>query len=266
MTDDDLSTEAVSAALSGTFGRPLRVHVEVASTNDEALEWAMSGAPEGAVVVADHQAAGRGRWARTWLSPPGRALMFSLVLRPAANVVPLLTTALGVAVAEAVENAAGLDCGLKWPNDVVVGGKKTAGILVEGRSSGDGVEAVAAGVGINVSWPVEEMPEEIRAGATSLVSAGAGPLPRAALLAEVLAATERWYRRLSAEDGRSALIEAATKRSTILGHRVLLRHSDGSLIEATALRLLADGALEIEADRKRTAVTAGEIERVRAED
>ncbi|MDQ3956766.1 MAG: biotin--[acetyl-CoA-carboxylase] ligase [Actinomycetota bacterium] len=267
MTAADLSKETVSAALTGSFGRHLRVHGSVTSTNDEALTWADAGAPEGAVVVADYQTEGRGRWSRTWLSPPGSALMFSLVLRPAGpEVAALLTTALGVAVAEAIERAAGLAAGVKWPNDVVVRGKKAVGILVEARSSGETPGAVAAGIGMNVSWSPDEMPEEIRASSTSLQSAGAGPLPRGALLAEVLGAIERWYALLSEPEGRARVVDAATARSTILGHPVVLRYGDGSLLEGKAVRLRDDGALELERDGATIAVTAGEVERVRAGD
>jgi BirA family biotin operon repressor/biotin-[acetyl-CoA-carboxylase] ligase len=264
---DDLSRDAIAGSLRGSFGRDLRVHDAVGSTNDEALEWAAAGAPEGAVVTADQQTKGRGRWSRSWHSPRGRSISLSLVLRPDdAARTALVTTALGVAVAEALEAAAGVDCTVKWPNDVLAGGKKVAGILVETRSSGGGIDAVVAGVGINVSWAPEEMPAEIRDDATSLVAAGAGPLPRAAIVAEVLDEAERWYGMTATPEGRAEVVAAAAARSAIIGHAVLLRHSDGRMVEGRAAGLLEDGSLQVEVDGELVAVAAGEVERVRTED
>jgi BirA family biotin operon repressor/biotin-[acetyl-CoA-carboxylase] ligase len=264
---DDLGSDVILSELRGSFGRELRVHEAIGSTNDAALEWAAAGAPEGAVVTADQQTRGRGRWNRSWHSPPGRSLSLSLVLRPRDPAqTALVTTLLGVAVAEAIETAAGVAAGIKWPNDVVIGGRKVAGILVETRSPGDGVDAVVAGVGVNVSWGPEEMPAELRDGATSLVAQGAGPLPRAALVAEILDSVELWYRRAATREGRREVVAAASARSTVLGHAVLLRRADGTLAEATARALLEDGSLQVEIDGARVSVTAGEVERIRTED
>ncbi|HYP22976.1 MAG TPA: biotin--[acetyl-CoA-carboxylase] ligase [Actinomycetota bacterium] len=266
MPADDLSTDAIRAALRGSFGAELRTFDAIGSTNDEALAWAEAGAPEGAVVTADQQTAGRGRWNRSWLSPPGRSISLSLVLRPASiEQAGLVTTLLGVAAAEAVEAAAGIGCGIKWPNDVVAPGGKVAGILVESRSSGGSLGFVVAGIGVNVSWGPDEMPAEIREGASSLVAEGAGPLPRAAVIAELLWAIEHWYGRCASASGRAEVVQAATQRSTILGHPVLLRRSDGTLQEARAVALLEDGALQVEVDGSLVGVTAGEVERIRTE-
>ncbi|MDQ4124329.1 MAG: biotin--[acetyl-CoA-carboxylase] ligase [Actinomycetota bacterium] len=267
MPAEDLSTDALRAALRGSFGKELRVFDEIGSTNDEALAWAAAGAPEGAVVTADQQTAGRGRWNRSWLSPPGRSISLSLVLRPrSAEQAGLVTTALGVAGADAIEAAAGIRCGVKWPNDVVAPGGKVAGILVESRSSGASVGYFVAGIGVNVSWGPEEMPPEIRDGASSLVAEGAGPLPRSALIGELLWSMERWYSAAATPAGRAEIVRAATERSTILGHPVLLRRSDGTLQEGRATALLEDGALQVEVDGSLVAVTAGEVERIRTED
>ncbi|MFN2586789.1 MAG: biotin--[acetyl-CoA-carboxylase] ligase [Actinomycetota bacterium] len=265
MIADDLSIESITAALGGSFGRELRVHDSIGSTNDDALEWAAAGAPEGAVVAADRQTKGRGRWSRGWHSPPGRSISLSVVLRPDEARAALLTTVLGVAVADALEAEAGITCGIKWPNDVVVDGRKVAGVLVESRSTGAGIEAAVAGVGVNVSWSPDEMPAEIRGGATSLAAAGAGALPRGPLIARMLASIEEWYRRAETVEGRADVVSAAEARSTILGHPVLLRRTDGTLVEATARRLRGDGALEVEAGGTAWAVTAGEVERIRTE-
>jgi BirA family biotin operon repressor/biotin-[acetyl-CoA-carboxylase] ligase len=264
---EDLSTAAITSALRGSFGRELRVHDAIGSTNDDALEWAAAGAPEGAVVTADQQTQGRGRWNRSWLSPPGSSISLSLVLHPrSAEHAGLVTTVLGVAASEAIEAAAGIRCGVKWPNDVVAPGGKVAGILVEARSSGGSPAPMVAGIGVNVSWAPEDMPAEIREGASSLVAEGAGPLPRAALVAELLYSIEQWYLRAETAGGRAEVVAAATERSTILGRGVLLRGPDGTLSEARAVALLDDGALQVERGGELVAVTAGEVERIRAED
>jgi BirA family biotin operon repressor/biotin-[acetyl-CoA-carboxylase] ligase len=142
---DVLTPEVVESAASGRLGRPCRVFASVGSTQDEALAWARAGAPEGALVVADEQTAGRGRRGRLWLSPRRRSLYLSVVLRPrpAPALAGALSTALGLSVAEAVEFVHALPAKLKWPNDVVVEGRKLAGILVESSAGERGIEAVA---------------------------------------------------------------------------------------------------------------------------
>ena len=239
----------------------------MSSTQDEALAWARTGAPEGAVVVAEEQRAGRGRAGRRWLSPPGRSLYLSVVLRPAPNTLPgLVTTAVGLAVAEAIEGLYALPTGLKWPNDVTVAGRKVAGVLVESVLSGSEVLAAAAGVGINVAWAPEELPADLSGRATS-----------------VLAELERGGRRLDhdrvdllgalfrtlppalglAYEGRGAeLVERAAARSVVLGRRVSVRLAAGGTCEGVALRLLPTGALEVGSAGGTRSLDAGEIERL----
>ena len=172
----------------GTMWRDVRVVAQTGSSNTDLLADARNGAPEGQVLVAEAQTAGRGRMGRRWVSPPRAALTFSVLLRPRGvppggrGWVPLLA---GVAVASALRDMAGLPARLKWPNDVLVGDAKVAGILAE--QSGD---AVVVGAGINVSARQDEMPP---AGATSLAMAGAARTDRQELLGRVLAELERWY-------------------------------------------------------------------------
>jgi BirA family transcriptional regulator, biotin operon repressor / biotin---[acetyl-CoA-carboxylase] ligase len=135
-----------------TLGRP-RLHLrEIGSTSDRARELAQAGAPHGTLVTTDHQVAGRGRQGRTWTTPPGRALTMSLVLR---EVTPLVPLAAGVAVAEAIGSGAAI----KWPNDVLVDGRKVAGILVEARPQ-EGWAIL--GIGINVALAPTDLPPELR--------------------------------------------------------------------------------------------------------
>jgi BirA family biotin operon repressor/biotin-[acetyl-CoA-carboxylase] ligase len=153
----------------GRFGR-VRYFAEVASTNDIALALAESGEPEGTVVLAEHQRAGRGRRGRDWVSPPGAGVYASAIVRPAGPVaaVSLLTLAAGVAAARAVQAVTGLPVELKWPNDVVIGRpwRKLGGVLCETAGRGAGTDAVVVGIGLNVLSA--SLPRAIAERATSI--------------------------------------------------------------------------------------------------
>ncbi len=268
MTDGDGSfgPAAVAAALRGRFGRPLRYFDEIGSTNVEASSWARQGAPEGAVVVADHQLAGRGRRGRTWLSAPGTALQFSLVLRPGvpAALGGLITTALGLACCEAVSRLAHIPARLRWPNDVVCRGRKLSGCLVETELSGDRIAIAVAGLGVNVSW--DPLPADLGPVATSIaVEARAlgGAVPhRADLLAEVLVRFEELYAFLRAGD-RGPVVARAEAVSDLLGEDVRVSLPGGDTLTGTALGLTPTGALRLGTGRGETTVHAGDVERVR---
>ena len=261
----DLSPAAIAAARRGRFGDPLRYLETTASTNADALRWAGGGAPEGAVVVAEHQTHGRGRWGRGWFDAPGAGLLFSVVLRPAAPAddLGLVTTAAGVACRRALEAATGLRPALKWPNDVTVGGRKIAGILVETRAAGGVVEAAAVGMGINVG-SLATAPEEVAARATSVADEGA-EVERADLLADVLEALEDPYAAALDPARRGALVREAAAHSEILGRPVAVRLPGGETRRGTAARLLDDGALELVTVDGSLRIGSGEVERVRAE-
>jgi BirA family biotin operon repressor/biotin-[acetyl-CoA-carboxylase] ligase len=181
---DDLSAEAVEPLLRGRFGRPYRFEAEVASTQRLA-----AGQPEGAVVAADFQTEGRGRLGRRWEAPAGSSLMFSLALEPAVPVerLPELTPLAGHAVADAITATTGLATTVKAPNDVLVGGRKVAGVLGE---AADG--RVVLGIGVNLLQTADELPERPVFPATSLALEGAAT-GRAELLAEILARLEEAY-------------------------------------------------------------------------
>jgi BirA family biotin operon repressor/biotin-[acetyl-CoA-carboxylase] ligase len=269
--EDDLRQESVKRWLRGRFGSPLRFYDEIGSTNDEAMRWAtIEEAPEGAVVVTDHQIAGRGRWGRSWFSEPHTAVQFSLVLRPRmpVDVLGLLTTALGLACAEGVEIASGVRCGLKWPNDVVVSDLKLAGILVESRVTGHMMDVAIAGMGINVHPPSSEPPDVSQRATSVLHEAGVqatGKRPqRAEILGWVLDSFERIYAYLGSGEGAAELIERATARSVVVGKDVVVRVADGSTFEGRAERLLPSGALEVLVDGEHRAVHVGEVAQLRA--
>lgn len=185
-----LSQARLGARLAdqGGIWSDVRVIAETGSTNEDVLALASAGAPEGLVIAAEAQTAGRGRQGRTWRSVPRAALTFSVLLRPAAvprvvrGWVPLLA---GVAAATALRAATGIDARLKWPNDILADGGKLAGILAEQSD-----DAIVVGIGINVSGGPEDLPV---ATATSLELHGARDTDRTELLADLLCQVDRWY-------------------------------------------------------------------------
>ena len=227
--------------MASALGRP-RLHLRATtSTNDRARALAQGGAPHGTLVTAGEQHAGRGRQGRAWSAPPGRALLLSLVLRDPPALLPL---AAGLAVAE----AAGSTAAVKWPNDVLVEGRKVAGILAEARA-GEGWAVL--GIGINVAVRVDELPPELHATAGTL---GLSPADLEPTLERLLAALQR---ALALED--SALLEAYRARDALQGHEVAWSGGHG-----TAAGIDGAGRLVVElAGGGRTALNAGEVHLVR---
>lgn len=173
----------------GHFGACLHYFQEIGSTNDEAGRLADNGAPEGTTVVAEAQHAGRGRFGRTWFSPPGAGLYASVVIRNTAAA-PLLTLAGGVAIAESLRALTSLPAEIKWPNDIVIDAglgrrRKLAGILAEGASGVDGLQHVVLGFGINILRTA--YPPDLSTSATSLEAELGRPISSAAIFAECLA-------------------------------------------------------------------------------
>lgn len=242
-----LAPEAVTSRLRGRFGQPYLYADECESTQLLLLD---SGLPEGAVAVAEHQTGGRGRHGRRWLAPPGSSLLFSLLLRPPLERrVPELSLVAAVAVAEAIEEAAGARAGVKWPNDVLIDGRKVAGILAELRSG-----AVVVGIGVNVSQPEEELPADAPTPPGSLLSTTGLEIDRGGLLAAALERLERAYEAWRT-DGLAALEAEIEARDVLRGRAVTL---DGH--ELTARRILADGRLEVVgADGEVRALDSGEV-------
>ncbi len=189
-----LSPETVVPRLRGRFGHPY-VFVEVCPSTQRLLEDEHS---EGAVALTEEQTEGRGRLGRRWLSPPGVSLLFSLLLEPPVETarLPELTLVAGQACADAIARVTGLTPEIKLPNDILVGGRKTAGILAEAR---DG--RVVLGIGINVNVPAPELPRAIDPPATSLLLEAGREIDRVELLVELLDRLERAYDRWFAATG-----------------------------------------------------------------
>ena len=230
------------------------------STNRVAMEMAENGAPHGTVVVADAQTAGRGRMGRRWVSPAGKNLYVSLLLRPSvpAADAPRLALVAGVALADTVE-AMGVTASLKWPNDLYCGGRKAAGILAEMASDPGGVRHVVIGVGLNVNMEEADFPPELRDAATSLRIRAGRAFRRVDVLARLLDAFGTRYAGFIG-GGFSTLRDGWDRRDFLRGRRVLLRRQGGEgwgtadgLDAAGALRFLPDGGPAIES------VHSGEI-------
>lgn len=177
------------------LGRSYRYYDEIESTNLEAKSLALDGAPEGTVVIAETQTAGRGRLGRRWVSPAGKGLLFSVLLRPPIPMADahLLTLVAAVATAEATERQSGVDVAIKWPNDLYVAERKVGGILLEVSGEQDEVDWVVAGIGLNVNTEYSELPVALRRSAVSLRMAGGAPVDRSELLARILLALETHY-------------------------------------------------------------------------
>jgi BirA family biotin operon repressor/biotin-[acetyl-CoA-carboxylase] ligase len=167
----DFSEATLTECLAGKLiGHGIHFLREIDSTNDYAFKLAQEGAPEGAVVIADRQTRGKGRLNRVWQSPPARNLYTSIILRPAVEpaVAPQITLVAGVAVAETLSLYCPGKVSIKWPNDVLIGGKKACGILTEMKTSGKGVDFVILGIGVNINIGRQELDEAFRAQSTSI--------------------------------------------------------------------------------------------------
>jgi BirA family biotin operon repressor/biotin-[acetyl-CoA-carboxylase] ligase len=190
-----LTAESIRKGLDTKFvGQHVVCLDSVTSTNDVAKRLALEGAPEGTLVLAEVQTAGRGRQARTWIAPAGSSLLMSLVFRPSFPPagLPHLLMASGLAVAQAIEDSTGLPVHLKWPNDILLGGKKTGGILIEAGLTAEAIDYVVVGIGLNVNLDLAQVPE-IVAFATSISEELGRSVPRLRVLHSLLRSMEREY-------------------------------------------------------------------------
>ena len=191
-------SEIISRLQTKWAGRTLHFFESTGSTNPDAKRFAEEGAPHGTIVVADRQTAGRGRRGRSWESPAGKSIYFTIVVRPEfePDKASMITLVVALAVAEAVREETGLSAGIKWPNDVVVNGKKICGILTEMSMTPEmnEIQFLVAGVGVNVNQDSEEdFTPELRGRAVSLKMEGGRQIDRAALLARILQRFEEDY-------------------------------------------------------------------------
>jgi BirA family transcriptional regulator, biotin operon repressor / biotin---[acetyl-CoA-carboxylase] ligase len=266
MDDLGLWRERVRGALPGFFG-PLEVVASLPSTMARAAELAAGGAAEGATVVAEEQTEGRGRLGRSWVAPPGSSLLLSVVLRPPLprDAVWLTVAAAGVALAGAVEAVAArpVHIGLKWPNDLELGGRKAAGLLAEAHLEGQRLGWVVLGMGVNVAQRREDLPPELADRATSVALALQAPVDRAALLAAWAERFVDGYRHLAA--GEPGPVLAAYRwRLVTLGRRVRAERVGAEPVVGTAVDLTATGGLVVQTDAgARMEVLAADVHHLR---
>ncbi|MCL0094129.1 biotin--[acetyl-CoA-carboxylase] ligase, partial [Dehalococcoidia bacterium] len=242
-TPDSLLPEEIKAGLrTNLLGQQIAYHRELTSTQDAAKALAAQGANEGTIVVAETQAAGRGRIGRGWASPPG-GVYLSIILRPAIKPSEALRFPLiaGVAVAQAIEQLTGLKPRLKWPNDVILEGRKAGGILSEMSAETDRINYIVIGMGINVNTERAHFPEEIAGIATSLREEYGKEVSRVQLVQEILAQLESLY-----EDFQISGFEPIRERwkalSNTIGARVSVR-GEREQVEGAAIDIDKDGAL-----------------------
>jgi BirA family biotin operon repressor/biotin-[acetyl-CoA-carboxylase] ligase len=242
---NDLSPEAVWNGLRTNFlGQHVVFYATVGSTNSTAKTLAQQGAVEGTLVIADEQTSGRGRLGRRWLAPPASCLLFSLIFRPELGVshAQRLTMVCGLGVTEGIREATGLRARLKWPNDIMLGGRKAGGILTEASSTGEHLDNVVVGIGLNVNLQVTALPSEFNA--TSIQHELGHQIPRVSLLQRILRHIEERYSALQA--GQSPVQDWAAALET-LGRQVELRTEQGTW-QGLAAAVDDEGALLLRLD------------------
>jgi BirA family biotin operon repressor/biotin-[acetyl-CoA-carboxylase] ligase len=256
-----LVTDVQNRLATDRFGREMRGFETVGSTNTAAAEWAREGAAEGSVVVTEYQSAGRGRHGRTWDAQKGQNLMFSVVLRPdlAADRLGLVTVAASVAVAEAIDDfVSPYRTALKWPNDVLLEGRKTCGMLLESSiSDGTAAEVVVLGVGLNVNQT--DFPDALADTATSLRLTTGRPVLRAPLFARLLGRLEARYD--AVQSGNDADVRAAFHDRLTSLHEYATFRVPGTdqTIEGTVQGVTETGALRLRTADGPETVHAGDV-------
>ena len=222
----------------------LRYFDSIGSTNDEALAWAATGARDLSIVIADEQTQGRGRLDRKWFTPKGTALAFSLILRPDATLRPHLSRTVGLAALSITESCSGLGLAprIKWPNDILLNGKKTAGILIETVWTGHDVDSLVIGMGINVHKTSVPPAELLQFPATSLEDELGKEAPaREEILFGILSSFIRWRERM----GTDELIHAWEEMLAFRGEQVQIHAGNEAPTSGELLGLESDGSLRL---------------------
>jgi BirA family biotin operon repressor/biotin-[acetyl-CoA-carboxylase] ligase len=239
----------------------LRYFDSIGSTNDEALAWAAAGASDLSIVIADEQTQGRGRLDRKWFTPKGSGLAFSLILRPSAHAAlrPHLSRTVGLAALSIAESCSGLGLAprIKWPNDILLNGKKAAGILIENVWSGDDVDSLVIGMGINVYKSSVPPAELLQFPATSLEDAlGKEPPAREEILFNILSAFIHWRERM----GTDELIHAWEEILAFRGEQVQAEAGGEPHITGELIGLESDGSLRLrDAHDKSVIIRFGDV-------
>jgi BirA family biotin operon repressor/biotin-[acetyl-CoA-carboxylase] ligase len=242
------------------LGQSLHYFSEIDSTNAYARRLAEQGVGEGTVIVAEAQTRGRGRSGRSWVSPPFVNLYFSVILRPQLPPVhaPQLTLMAAVALTDTIAEFIPAPPMIKWPNDILVGGKKLAGVLTESSCDSERIEFVILGIGVNLNYPVASMPEVIRQRATSIASVTKKNVSREAFMRRLIQDLDRCYGELE-EVGFDALAARWEALFGLRGKRVRVEMAEQVMI-GTARGIDKDGALILENERgERQRIVAGDV-------
>jgi len=254
-----MNESSLKKSLSKLNPGGLRYFDSVGSTNDEALAWAASGAKDFSLVVADEQTQGRGRLDRKWFTPKGSALAVSLILRPGAAMRPHLSRTVGLAALSVADACLklGLSPQIKWPNDILVNGRKLAGVLVESVWSGEDVDSLVIGMGINVYRASLPPAEYLQFPAASLEEMlGKEPPTREEVLRNVLTAMLAWREKI----GTARLIQAWEENLAYRGEQVQIRAGSESLITGRLAGLESDGSLRLmDAHDQSTTIRFGDV-------
>ena len=255
-----LLPEEIRAGLSTKLlGKQIVHFYDTSSTNNEAKRLAADEAAEGTIVVSEAQTLGRGRLNRGWFSPPGGGVWVSVILRPPfpPQEAPKCTLMAAVATVEAIREASGLTCGIKWPNDILWQGRKLVGILTEMSAEMDAINFVVLGIGINVSLQENDFPEELRNIGAS-ISMGAGrEVSRVEVLQKLLERLEYWYEVVKKE-GFEPVLKAWRRESITLGQPVRVLAGEETY-DGVAEELAEDGSLLVRTENDLRRVLAGDV-------
>ncbi|WP_340017810.1 biotin--[acetyl-CoA-carboxylase] ligase [Paenibacillus sp. FSL H3-0457] len=258
---DSIDATGLQLALDTTvFGRKAVLLASTLSTQGDVLKLAEQGQAEGAVVIAEEQTGGRGRFGRQWFSPPGKGIWMSVLLRPDLPLqhTPQLTLLTGVAVCRAVRACSGADAGIKWPNDVLINGRKVCGILLESTVEDHEVRYCIAGIGVDVNFDPEDYPEDLTTIATSLKMETGQSVDRTKLTAAILTELEQLYF-LYQKEGFGVISALWEALSVSMNREITVTNPHG-VIEGKAIGLDPSGALIVEKhDGEHTLIISGEI-------
>lgn len=258
---DSIDATGLQLALDTTvFGRKAVLLASTLSTQGDVLKLAEQGQAEGAVVIAEEQTGGRGRFGRQWFSPPGKGIWMSVLLRPDLPLqhTPQLTLLTGVAVCRAVRACSGADAGIKWPNDVLIEGRKVCGILLESTVEDHEVRYCIAGIGVDVNFDPEDYPEDLTTIATSLKMETGQSVDRTKLTAAILTELEQLYF-LYQKEGFGVISALWEALSVSMNREITVTNPHG-VIEGKAIGLDPSGALVVEKrDGEHTLIISGEI-------
>jgi BirA family biotin operon repressor/biotin-[acetyl-CoA-carboxylase] ligase len=256
-----LPSEVKPLLKKGWMGNQIHYYPVIESTNSEAYQLALRGAREGEIVIAESQKKGKGRLGRTWFSPPYLNLYLSLILRPQIppHQASLITLLAAVATAQAIRRISGMSPNIKWPNDILIGNRKVAGLLNEIHSEVDRIHFVILGIGVNLNMDGKLFPRELRSLATSLKQEMGEPVSRKSFLKLLLEELEQWYQ-VFLKEGSAPVLKAWRERAQMEGKPVRVI-SFGEVVKGTAVDIDSDGTLILKAeDGRLKRIVAGDVE------